>query len=278
MVRALAPRGLGGNIVRRVRSASLALLVATALTALSVTAATPASAAKKPAKITVLVTNDDGVSAPGIDTLVQALRKVKNTKVVVVAPVANQTATGGSTTPGPLTTQAATTASGYDATAVQGYPADTITAALDQLGVKPNVVMSGINSGQNLGSGVDTSGTVGAARAAAQRGIPAVALSQGVPSPQFEAGAKVAVDWLARHRATLTKKSKRALTTIDNINVPNCPAGKPRGTKAVQTAPNLDNAIAPVNCSSPVTKPTTDIEAFINGWAAEAPVSSTPTS
>jgi 5'-nucleotidase len=250
----------------------LATLVATALTVFSVASATPAVAAKKQPTITVLVTNDDGVSAPGIDALVEALRTVKNTKVVMVAPATNQTGVGGSTTQGTLATAAATTASGYQATAVQGTPADTIRAALDQLGVRPNVVMSGINSGQNLGSGVDVSGTVGAARAAAQRGIPAVALSQGVPSPQFGAGAKIAVDWLARHRATLTTKPKRALTTIDNLNVPNCPSGKPRGVKAVQTAPNVDNAIAPVNCSSSITKPTTDIEAFINGWAAQATV------
>ena len=63
----------------------------------------------------MLVTNDDGVAAPGIDALVEALRTVKNTKVVVVAPDANQSGTGGNTTPGTLPTAAATTASGYEA-------------------------------------------------------------------------------------------------------------------------------------------------------------------
>jgi 5'-nucleotidase len=265
--------------MRRFRSASLTALVLTALASASVATATPASAAKakKPATITVLVTNDDGVAAPGIDSLVQALSKVKNTKVVVVAPDSNKSGSGGKTTPGPLTTTAATTASGYEATAVAGYPADTVTAALDQLGVKPNVVMSGINAGQNLGGFTDLSGTVGAARMAATRGIPAVALSQGLgDAPQYDNTAKVAVDWLAKHRAALAKKPKTAPTTITNYNAPNCPTGKPRGVKTVTTATTTDGAIAEVDCSAAVTAPTTDIEAFNAGWVSLAELSTTP--
>jgi 5'-nucleotidase len=261
--------------VSRLRSASLATLVLSAFAAASFVATTPAAAAaaKKPATITVLVTNDDGVAAPGIDALVQALRQVKNTKVVVVAPATNQSGKGGATSPTPLTTAPATTASGYRATAVQGTPADTITAALDQLGVKPNVVMSGINFGQNMGTLTDMSGTVGAARAGAMRGIPALAVSQGVgDSPQYSSAAKLAVAWLAQHRAALAKKPKAALTTIDNLNVPNCPSGKPRGVKVVQTAASSDYGTADTTCAAAVTTPTTDVEAFNAGWAAEATV------
>jgi 5'-nucleotidase len=258
----------------RSRRASFAALVLTIVAVASVVSAVPASAAKRPKTITVLVTNDDGVGAPGIDALVQALRAVKSTKVVVVAPATNQTATDGKTTAGPLTTSPATTASGYQATAVQGYPADTITAALDQLGVKPNVVMSGINNGQNLGTTVDLSGTVGAARAAAMRGIPALALSQGPlgETPQYDSAAKLAVRWLAAHRSALAKKPKTTPSTITNLNVPNCPSGKPRGVKVVTTATNGVGALANPDCSAPVTTPATDIEAFNAGWAAEAPV------
>src|SRR3954470_7612819 len=195
--------------MKRVRTMSVAVLAVAAAAVGSFAGASPAGAAKKPATVTVLVTNDDGVAAPGIDALVEALRKVKNTKVVVVAPATNQTGAGSATTPGVLATQPATTASGYSATAVQGFPADTITAALDQLGVKPNVVMSGINIGQNLGLGAQFSGTVGAAKMAARRGVPAVAFSQQVgPAPQFTNTGKLAVDWLAKHRAELAKKPK----------------------------------------------------------------------
>lgn len=265
--------------MRRFRSASLAAVVLAAFASASVASAAPAFAAKakQPATLTVLVTNDDGVAAPGIDALVQALAKVKNTKVVVVAPATNQSGKGGATTPSPLTTAAATTASGYQSTAVQGTPADTITAALDQLGVKPNVVMSGINAGQNLGTLTDLSGTVGAARMAAKRGIPAVAFSQGLgDAPQYDATAKLAVDWLAKHRAALAKKPKTAPTTIDNYNVPNCPSGKARGVKKVTTATTAEGAVAGVDCASTVTAPKDDIEAFNAGWAALAEVSTTP--
>ena len=146
----------------------------------------------------------------------------------MVAPATNQTSTGGATTPGTLPTAPATTASGYAATAVQGYPADTVTAALDQLGVKPNVVMSGINAGQNLRRRSRAlSGTIGAARMAARRGIPAVAFSQQAGgAPQYDATGKLAVAWLAQHRAALAKKPKTAPTTIESYNVPNCPVGE----------------------------------------------------
>jgi 5'-nucleotidase len=260
----------------RIRPFFLAPIVLSIVATVSVSTALPASAkAAGPKPVTVLVTNDDGVAAPGIDALVQALRTVKNTKVVVVAPATNQTARGGDTTPSPHTTSAATTASGYAATAVEGTPADTISAALDQLGVKPNVVMSGVNNGQNLGPTIAVSGTVGAARAAAKRGVPAIALSQGPlgDAPQYGSAAKLAVRWLTAHRAQLVKKPKTPPTTITNLNVPDCPSGKPRGVKVVTTATDGTGALgATVNCSAPVTKPTTDIEAFNAGWAAEAPV------
>jgi 5'-nucleotidase len=261
--------------MRRSKSAILATLVASALAAGSLATAAPALAAKakKPAKITVLVTNDDGVDAPGIDALVQALSKVKNTKVVVVAPATNQTNTGGSSTPGTLVTAAATTASGHEATAVQGFPADTITAALDQLGVKPNVVMSGINRGQNYATVVPLSGTIGAARAAATRGIPAVAFSQGaVETPQYAATAALAVEWLHQHRAELAKKPKTAPTAITSYNVPNCPSGKSRGVLEVQTAPDLANINDPIDCSATGPKPTTDVTAYNQGYAAVSQV------
>src|SRR4029077_2632080 len=72
--------------------------------------------------LTILVSNDDGIGAPGLDALVEGLRKVPNTKVIVSAPVANQSGTGGKTTPGgtPAATDA-TTASGVGGHAVPGF-------------------------------------------------------------------------------------------------------------------------------------------------------------
>jgi 5'-nucleotidase len=143
----------------------------------------------------VLVTNDDGVGAPGIDAAVQALRSLPHTQVAVVAPLTNQSGTGGQTTPGPLTVTAATTASGYPAQAVHGYPADTITWGITDHGIDtvPDLVVSGINFGENVGPLANGSGTVGAAKAGLALGIPALAVSQGVDDgagPDFGQSAK----------------------------------------------------------------------------------------
>ena len=115
------------------------------------TTTTRAAAATGP--LTIMVTNDDGVAAPGIDTVVQGLRTLPHTEVTVVAPATNQSGTGGKTTTGTLATSPATTASGYPATAVQGYPADTVIWAVSDHGLsfRPDLVVSGINFGQNIG-------------------------------------------------------------------------------------------------------------------------------
>ena len=99
---------------------------ATTITTTTAAVATP---------LRVLVTNDDGVHAPGIDALVQALRALPQVTIIVVAPAVNQSGTGGKTTKGTLKTAPTTTASGYPATAVRGYPADTIRWAIDDHGV-----------------------------------------------------------------------------------------------------------------------------------------------
>ena len=99
----------------------------------------------------ILVTNDDGIGGDGIDVIVQALLQIDNVVVTVVAPLENQSGTGGKTTEGPLTVTDATTKSGYAAKAVAGFPADTIVWAIDQNGIDfvPDLVVSGINNGQN---------------------------------------------------------------------------------------------------------------------------------
>jgi 5'-nucleotidase len=152
----------------------------------------------------ILVTNDDGVGAEGIDTLVTALTAVDGVEVTVVAPAAEQSGTGGNATEGPLTTTSAQTASGYESTAVEGFPADSIRVAFEDLGIEPDLVVSGINEGQNLGPIVDISGTVGAARAALRLGVPALAVSQGMGDTfDYETAAGLVVDWLAENREAI---------------------------------------------------------------------------
>jgi len=229
-------------------------------------AATTTTIVTKP--LHILVTNDDGVAAPGIDAIVEALRKVPDTTVTVVAPAKNQSGAGSKTTPGTLTATDTTTAGGYPAKAVNGYPADTIAYALDQHGIdtRPDLVISGINMGQNLGVLIDVSGTVGAARAAARRGLPALAVSQGLATapqtPDYQSGVTAALDWVAKHRDSLTA------ATVTNLNIPTCPNGKPRPVVVVPVDARA-NGIGPVDCVAPFPSPKSDVQAFLHGYVAE---------
>jgi 5'-nucleotidase len=237
----------------------------------SATDATSAPNGSQARALRVLVTNDDGVSAPGIDALVQALRAVPATTVTVVAPATNQSGSGSKTTGGTLTATDAKTASGYPAKAVKGYPADTIVWAIDQHGVadKPDVVFSGINYGQNIGKLIKISGTVGAARAAAQRGIPAVAFSAGFgANVDYKDAAKQAVTWLTQHRTDLLAGSSSP--SVTNINVPSCPSGTPHPVVIVPVANASENPLATVDCTTTSTsKPTSDVNGFVNGYIVE---------
>jgi len=228
---------------------------------------------KKVAPLQILVTNDDGVGAPGIDALVEGLRAVKGVKVTVIANDVNKSGSESQTTPGTLVTADATTASGYPAIAVQGFPADNVVFALDQDGMKktPDLVVSGINSIQNLGTLADeVSGTVGAAKTAAARGIPALAVSSGVfgdTEPDYPAAVAAALDWLEDHRKALTpKKGKKIAVILQNLNIPTCSTGTVRGLFETQLATTTDGAVQDQNCESTLDNPTNDIEAFNNGY------------
>ncbi|HKA92819.1 MAG TPA: 5'/3'-nucleotidase SurE [Acidimicrobiia bacterium] len=238
--------------------------------------AAPGAAEEQPATLRILVTNDDGVGAPGIDALVRGLRKIKRVEVTVVAPADNMTGTGDATSPAPPPTTRTTTASGYPAIAVQGYPADTVDLALDgAVPDKPHLVATGVNAGQNLGPTVDVSGTVGAAKEAVRRGIPAVAVSQGSGTSSsdynFPAGVREAVRWVKQHKAALLKTGARPPKDVASINVPTCLVGNVRGLVEVPAATTGDVARKP-NCASKVKHPTDDVVAYANGFAALSPI------
>lgn len=217
----------------------------------------------------VLVTNDDGVAAEGIDALVEALRSQPGVEVTVVAPAENKSGSGSDTTPGALVVTDTTTTSGYPAKAVDGFPADTIVWAFDQGGVpeRPDLVISGINAGQNIGPAVPISGTVGAAKAAVARGVPALAVSQGLADPpDFPAAVAQALSWLQEHRGELLAGT--APLVVVNLNVPTCPVGAVRGVveSPVASDPMGRNALE-VDCNSSKQQFTDDMDAFINGYA-----------
>ncbi len=250
------------RLVRVARLWLTVLVAAATLGALPPASAAPAK--KSPPRLHVLVTNDDGVGAPGIDLLVQQLRTLRNVRVTVVAPLTNQSGSGDQTTPGQLEVTRTTTASGVKARAVAGFPADTVVWALDH-GVRPDVVVSGVNQGQNLGPVVDVSGTVGAAKAAVRNRVPALAVSQGIGEPpDYAAGVRQTLDWVREHRKDLT--GKRPRVELANLNVPTCTVGTVRGVIEVPSASSGD-ILAPVNCESTLTDPADDVQAFVNGYA-----------
>jgi 5'-nucleotidase len=231
--------------------------------------ATTTTSASEPLRI--LVTNDDGVSAAGIDVLVEAVREQPDTELTVVAPAADQSGTGSQTTPGPLTVTDATTAGGYAAKAVTGFPADTIVWALDQSGItpRPHLVVSGMNEGQNLGTFVDLSGTVGAARAAAARGVPALAVSQGLGNPpDYARGAAAAIEWIAGERDELLARDTESTdpSEVVNLNIPTCPSGSARAVVDVPLAGGDARPFDPVDCTTPFGSPASDVEAFLHGY------------
>jgi len=271
----------------RMRVARIAVVAALATAALAVVVVPAEAATKKTAvaPITVLISNDDGVGAPGIDALVEAVRVLPKTKVVVVAPATNQTGIGGKVTEG-ATVQGgpSTTASGYAATAVQGTPADSVNYAFDTMKIRPTVTLTGANIGQNLGPNVDVSGTVGAARASAQHGVPALAVSAQIATPDYPLASKLAVAWLTEHRAALAKSAKAKQqvppTEITSLNVPTCPGSAIRGLYQTTPAPpgTPDSVLSAVNCTSTATTYPNDVAAFNDGWATETPLPIRPAS
>lgn len=140
----------------------------------------------------VLLCNDDGIHAAGIGSLFDALTDHHNTfgrpfadRVVPIAPLTVQSATGhGITFRQPLITTEIDVNERMSGTAVDGRPADCVKLALASLwpkrfgpGTRPDLVISGMNQGANVGINVLYSGTVAAAIEAAFLGVPAIAVS-----------------------------------------------------------------------------------------------------
>ena len=236
-----------------------------------------------PEVLRVMVTNDDGIDAAGIDAVVEALRVLPDVEVIVYAPLTNQSGTGDSTTPGgapPAVPDA--TASGYPAFSVVGTPADSVLAGLAALTGpdQPDLVISGLNEGQNIGPLSNVSGTVGAAKTAARNGVPALATSQGLvlgggaPPPDYATGVKFLLRWVREHRdLVLSGGFAGPPPTVESLNIPTCPTGSVRGQREVAVSPDFSagNPFA-VDCLSTATGFVYDIPAFKNGFVTVTPI------
>ncbi|MFW6050207.1 MAG: 5'/3'-nucleotidase SurE [Myxococcota bacterium] len=172
----------------------------------------------------ILLSNDDGVRVPGIQVLREALAELG--RVVVVAPEREQSAGSHAITLSrPLRHRKLDT----DVHAVDGTPADCIYVAMHHgalLPRRPDVVVSGINHGANLGLDVFYSGTVAAAREGALRRIPAVAFSMVGHHEDPKPLAGIARSMVAR---LLQAASEGAEPVLLNVNFP---PGEPKGARA----------------------------------------------
>jgi 5'-nucleotidase len=220
----------------------------------------------------ILVSDDDGIAAPGIDALVTELQKLPNVEIHVVAPAEDQSGSSDKTTPGGAPYADGKTASGVEGTAVDGFPADSIAVALDELKLTPDLVVSGVNRGQNVGPLASISGTVGVARTAARRGIPAVASSAGLdPLADYAAGAELVAEWITEHRSEL-EDGTAPTDSVTSFNVPGCEKGSPKGLVEVELGTEIgkdQNVFVNADCAAaPAAAPTTDVEAMVGGYLA----------
>lgn len=175
----------------------------------------------------ILLTNDDGIDSPGIAVLRHALEGLGT--VTTIAPARNSSGVARSITiDRPLHVQPVTFGEGWAGLSCDGTPADCVRIGFLGLhGALPDIVVSGVNLGPNLGTDVTYSGTVGAAFEAALRGRPGIAFSVNGRQP----------GWLAQ-AAPLLRRIVRAVlarglppSSILNVNLPDVPLSEIAGIR-----------------------------------------------
>ena len=187
----------------------------------------------------VLLTNDDGIEAAGLQALRAALTEVDRVELAVIAPDGNRSAMARSiTTRRPLWVQEVDFGDGTVGYATDGTPVDCVRLANLGLveGFEAELVVSGINHGSNLGDDITYSGTVAAALEAIILGLPGIAVSQQSNAREldFRVGSAFDFDLAASFTARLVAELEAAplpAGTLLNINVP---AGAPDGVEVAR--------------------------------------------
>ena len=183
----------------------------------------------------ILICNDDGYQATGIVALYEALKDVAD--VEVVAPEQNNSAKSNALTlHSPMYVQTAANGFRY----INGTPADCVHIAMTgMLGYRPDLVVSGINNGANMGDDTIYSGTVGAAMEGYLFGIPAIAFSQTEKGwAHIDVAAQRARAFVLQLMPSLELIPEGGLPTaapwLLNVNIPNLPDADIQGTKVVR--------------------------------------------
>lgn len=178
----------------------------------------------------ILLSNDDGVHAAGIRALQKELKKIGD--VWVVAPLEERSTTGHSLT---IHKPLRMISMGNQFYGVSGSPADCVYMGIRQvLKEKPDLVVSGINRGANLGQDVYYSGTVSAAREACILGIPSLAVSLSIDYEKAKSEEELHYDTAAKAAVRVLREMKRwelPEYTLLNLNVPDVPYSRLKGIK-----------------------------------------------
>lgn len=178
----------------------------------------------------ILLTNDDGIEAPGLQGLVHALEEAHD--CFVVAPAGEQSASGHAIS---LGKKLIIEEKVPRRIAVHGTPVDCVKFALSELkDFRPDLLVSGINPGPNTGVSVYYSGTISAARESLINRVPSMAIS---------VGSKTATDfsYAASVARSLVEGYEEGVFPLDvflNVNIPNLPESEIRGIRVVRQAPS----------------------------------------
>jgi 5'/3'-nucleotidase len=238
--------------------------------------------------VRILVTNDDGVDAPGLKPLAVAL-DADGHDVVVVAPTTDRSGSGAAigklfgTEPPEIIRHEWPELPGVLVYSLDAPPATAVLGAiLGAFGDRPDLVASGINPGANTGHLVIHSGTVGAALTAAGLDTPALAVSLPWSTEQeyhWDTAARfgaAAVEWVA--------KPDSGVPRVLNLNVPNLPLHEVKGVEEAELAPHGEVWIASADASSGDLKlefqgradaaPGTDVALIRDGYVAVTPLMS----
>ena len=189
--------------------------------------------AKSTALPTILITNDDGITAPGIRNLVEAVKDLG--KVVVVAPDKPQSGMGHAITIGhPLRINKIEMFDGVESWQTSGTPVDCVKLAVDKvLHRKPDLCLSGINHGANHSINVIYSGTMSAAMEASIESIPSIGFS--LLNYSYEADFEPARFYVKKIVSSLLQK-KMDKHLLLNVNIPSAPMELIKGIKVCRQA------------------------------------------
>ena len=179
-----------------------------------------------------LITNDDGIHAPGLAAMAEAVALIPGATCTIVAPSQERSQCGHSLTTHSVLT---TVQESEDRYHTSGTPADCVRLGLFALGITPDFVLSGVNAGGNMGQDIPISGTLAGAREAAYHGIRAIAVSHYLVSG-------IALDWPRVSRWTariLQDLTSQTLADGEfwNVNLPHLPPGERDAPGSVATRP-----------------------------------------